>query len=103
MERIFETLRENVSEACFEDIMSMVEEYISEVSKNWLEKKEEHARDEKNRAIGNHSRSITPENPEGDPELFKSRQCSIERFKKFKKRKAEYLENKYKKEKEEGK
>ena len=30
MDKIFENLRENVSEACFEDIMSMVEAYINE-------------------------------------------------------------------------
>lgn len=31
MKRIFENLRENVSEACFEDIVNMVEEYINEL------------------------------------------------------------------------
>ena len=101
MKEIFENLRENVSEACFEDIVSIVEGYISEVSKDWLEKKEEHAKEEKNAAIGRHGRSMTPENPEGNPELFKLRQDSIERLKKFRKRKTEYLENKYKKENKE--
>ena len=43
MERIFETLRESVSETCFEDIVSMVEEYISEVSKNFIGPKLEKA------------------------------------------------------------
>lgn len=98
MERIFENLRESVSEACFEDIVSMVEELINEVSKDWLDKKEDHAKEEKNAAIGRHGRSMTPENPEGDPELFKKRQDSIERIKKFRKKKSEYLENKTKKE-----
>lgn len=98
MERIFEGLRESVSEACFEDIVSMVEEYISEVSKDWLESKEEHARNEKNRMIGKHGLTMTPENPEGDPKLAQKRRAAIERIKKFRKRKAEYLENKAKKE-----
>ena len=31
MERIFENLRENVSEGCFEDIVSMVEAFINEI------------------------------------------------------------------------
>lgn len=94
MENLFETLKENVSESCFNDIMNMVEERINEVSKDWLDKKEEHANTEKNRTIGAHGKSMTPENPEGDPELFKKRQDSIERIKKFRKKKTEYLENK---------
>ena len=94
MENLFESLKVNVSEACFEDIMSMVEEFISEVSKDWLNRKEDHANTEKNRIIGKHGLTITPDNPEGDPNLAKERQASIERIKKFRKRKAEYLEKK---------
>ena len=95
---IFENLENlNVSEECFDDIMSIVEEVINEVSKDYLNDKREKANVKVTKAIIRHGKTMTPENPKGNPHLMKIRQDSIDRLKKYDEKCKEYLEKKEKK------
>ena len=95
---IFESLENlDVSEECFNNIMSIVEEVINEVSKDYLNDKREKANIKVTKAIIRHGKTMTPENPKGNPHLMKIRQDSIDRLKKYDEKCKEYLEKKEKK------
>ena len=95
---IFESLENlNVSEECFDEIMGIVEEVINEVSKDYLNDKREKANVKVTKAIIRHGKTMTPENPKGNPHLMKIRQDSIDRLKKYDEKCKEYLEKKEKK------
>ena len=69
---------------------------ISEVSKEFLKDKDDKAKVKVLKAIIRHGETMTPENPEGDPELLKIRQDSIDRLKKYREKCKDYLEKKEK-------
>lgn len=93
--KITENLK--VSEACLNDIIDIVEEYINEVSKDYLNDKREKANIKVTKAIIRHGKTMSPENPKGNPHLMKIRQNSIDRLKKYDEKCKEYLEKKEKK------
>lgn len=82
----------NISEKCFQDIMSIVETYINEVSDKFIEKRKTPAEDEKIRKIIRHGETMSYENPEGDKELLKIRQEAIDRLDDFDKKVKRYKE-----------
>ena len=69
---------------------------INEVSKEFLKDKDDKAKVKVLKAIIRHGETMTPENPEGDPELLKIRQDSIDRLKKYREKCKDYLEKKEK-------
>ena len=77
--------------------MDMVEEYINEVSKDFLNDKREKANIKVLKAIIRHGKTMTPENPEGDSDLKSIRQNSIDKLKGYDKKCKKYLEKKEKK------
>ena len=69
---------------------------INEVSKEFLKDKDDKAKVKVLKAIIRHGETMTPENPEGDSELLKIRQDSIDRLKKYREKCQDYLEKKEK-------
>ena len=91
--KIFESLENlNVSEECLSNIVSLVEEYINEISDDFIAKRRIPAKEERDRKIIRHGKTMSCENPKGDEELLKLRQDAIDRLDKFDKHVKRYKE-----------
>lgn len=90
---IFESLENlEVSEACFDEIMGIVEEIINEISDDFIKKRRIPVEEERNKKIVRHGLTMSYENPKGDEELLKIRQEAINRLSDFDKKVKRYKE-----------
>lgn len=90
---IFESLENlNVSEGCFQDIKALVETFINEVSDKFISKVRIPAGEKTAVKIIRHGKTMSSENPEGDPELLKIRQDAIDKLDNFDKKVRKYKE-----------
>ena len=90
---IFESLENlNVSEECFQEIKLLIEAMINEVSDKFIEKRRIPAKEERDKKIVRHGKTMSYENPKGDEELLKIRQEAIDRLNDFDEKVKRYKE-----------
>ena len=90
---IFESLENlEVSEACFQDILVLVETIINEVSDDFINKRRIPAKEDMARKIIRHGKTMSYENPKGNEILLKIRQDAIDRLNDFDEKVKRYKE-----------